>query len=30
VQAIAQSYPDSDDDLQRKIEFLAQAVAVDV
>jgi putative two-component system response regulator len=30
MQAIAQSYPDSDDDLQRKIEFLAQAVAVDV
>ncbi|MBK7676373.1 two-component system response regulator [Accumulibacter sp.] len=28
-QSIAQRYPDSDDDLQRKIDFLAQAVAVD-
>jgi putative two-component system response regulator len=27
--SIAQRYPDSEDDLQRKIDFLAQAVAVD-
>ncbi|MBN8449303.1 MAG: two-component system response regulator [Candidatus Accumulibacter sp.] len=27
--SIAQRYPDSDDDLQKKIDFLAQAVAVD-
>ncbi|MBP9803498.1 MAG: two-component system response regulator [Candidatus Accumulibacter sp.] len=29
-QLIAESFPDSDEDLQKKIEFLAQAVAVDV